>query len=169
VTVDSKGEPTSKVRRITPERGRAVSFDLAAAADGRLVVLVQDEAASMEGAGARVLRYVVDGDKVEATALVESGVGSALAELVPSGAPGAGNERWFSWSDTSDRARLLLLGPELAPKGRPSLEPALDGMRILSIAPPSSAVAVTLAGAADATNRNAHGSDRPELVRFGCP
>ena len=152
VALDGSGEPTSPVRRISPEKGRAASFDLVrsgAPGDGQLVVLVQDEAAHAEGAGERLVRYVVDGDKLEGADLLDGGVGHALADLLPR----AGASRWLSFMDTQDHAHLVPLGAALRATGPNTREPALDGARVLGASPPDSLFAVGPAFAPDSMNR----------------
>ena len=164
VALDAKGEATSPVRRVTSEKGRVASFDLAAGAadgggDARLVVVVQDEAAISEGAGERILRYTVDGqkDRVEAGELLDGGVGHALADLLPLpslAASDAGAPRWLSFTDTQEHAHLVPLGAALGLAGVPTLEPSLDGARIVASGPPGDVVyAVGPAAAAGAELR----------------
>jgi hypothetical protein len=171
VALDAKGEPTSAVRRVTPEKGRVASFDLAATAveagaEPRLVVLVQDEAAHADGAGERIVRYFFDGQKdhVESGELLDGGVGHSLAELL--GAPGdphAHAPRWLAFSDTQEHAHLVPLGPSLALAGKATIEPSLDGARIVGSGPaPDVVYAVGSAGAADAAG------GRLELRRLIC-
>jgi hypothetical protein len=148
VALDAKGEATSPVRRVTPEKGRVASFDLAAGAaesngDPRLVVIVQDEAAITEGAGERIVRYTVDGqkDRVEAGDLLDGGVGHALADLLPlASVADGGAPRWLSFTDTQEHAHLVPLGAALGLAGAPTLEPSLDGTRIVASGPPGDVV-----------------------------
>ncbi len=150
VALDAKGEATSPVRRITPEKGRVASFDLATIApssgggsdggDPKLVVVVQDEAAVAEGAGERIVRYTIDGakDRIESGEVLDGGVGHALADLLPL-ATGEGSNahasRWLSFTDTQEHAHLAPLGASLALAGAPTLEPSLDGARIVASGP----------------------------------
>jgi hypothetical protein len=158
VALDAKGEPTSQVRRVTPEKGRVASFDLAAGSadaggDPRLVVVVQDEAAISEGAGERILRYTLDAqkDRVEAGDLLDGGVGHALADLLPLpslAAVDAGAPRWLSFTDPAEHAHLVPLGAALGLAGAPTLEPSLDGARIVASGPPGDVVYAIGPGAA---------------------
>ena len=148
VALDGKGEPTSAVRRVSPEKGRVASFDLvrtSAPGDARVVVLVQDEAAHAEGAGERIAAYTIDGDKVEAADLLDGGVGHALADLLPQ----AGAIRWLAFTDPQERAHLLPLGPTLRIAGPSTTEPALDGARGLGASKPDTLYAVGPAAVAD--------------------
>jgi hypothetical protein len=150
VALDAKGEATSAVRRVTPEKGRVASFDLAAGApesggggDPKLVVVVQDEAAVSEGAGERIVRYALDGqkDRIESGELLDGGVGHALADLLPLAADGrGGGQHWLSFTDTQEHAHLVLLGASFGIAGAPTLEPALDGARIVASGPPGDIV-----------------------------
>lgn len=143
VALDAKGEATSPVRRITPDKGRVASFDLATSpAEGgggepKLVVVVQDEAAVTEGAGERIVRYAIDGqkDRVESAELLDGGVGHALADLLPLAAADPRAMRWLSFTDTQEHAHLVPLGSALGLAGAPTLEPSLDGARIVASGP----------------------------------
>jgi hypothetical protein len=158
VALDAKGEATGQVRRITPEKGRVASFDLAAGAaeaggDARLVIVVQDEAAITEGAGERIVRYTLDAqkDRVESGDLLDGGVGHALADLLPLpslAAVDAGAPRWLSFTDPAEHAHLLPLGAALGLAGAPTLEPSLDGARIVASGPPGDVVYAVGPGAA---------------------
>jgi hypothetical protein len=148
VALDAKGEATSPVRRITPEKGRVASFDLATSppesgsGEPKLVVVVQDEAAVTEGAGERIVRYAVDGqkDRVESAELLDGGVGHALADLLPLAAADPRAMRWLAFTDTQEHAHLVPLGSALGLAGAPTLEPSLDGARIVASGPPGEIV-----------------------------
>ena len=149
VELGPSGEPIGPIRRVSPERGHVVSFDLVRAPGGagtEAVVVAQDEAAHQEHAGARIVRYPI-AEKADATELVDAGVGHALAEIVES-APAspasardsaseadAGSARWLAWTDAAEHAHLLPLGAALTPGGAATLEPALDAARVLAAAP----------------------------------
>lgn len=154
VALDARGEPTSPVRRVSPEKGRAVAFELASNDDGRLVVLVQDEAAPGEGAGGRIVRHVALDERIESEDLVDAGVGQAIAELAP--VASASDGRWLAWHDGSDRVHLLPLAGKLTAASPSSPEPALDGARVI--------------GAASSDHLYAIVSKPPamELRRFAC-
>ena len=161
VSLDAKGEPTSAVRRVSPEKGRAASFELArfgGGTDGQLVVLVQDEAAHAEGAGERIVRYAIDGEKTDSADLLDGGVGHALADLLPP----SGANRWLAFTDTQEHAHLILLGPALRISGANTMEPALDGTRVLGTSPPDALYAIGPAGAGDSA------TGRVELRRLIC-
>lgn len=158
VALDARGELASAVRRITPEKGSATAFELARGEGGELVVLVQDETASREGAGARVVRHAVLDGGVESADMVDGGVGQMVVDLV--GSSGGASGRWLSWTDLGERAFVLPLTPALSAEARASLEPSLDGARLLAATP--GAVYAVLGGAADGA------SGRLELRRFAC-
>lgn len=170
VSLDAKGEPTSPVRRITPEKGRVASFDLvqgaveAGSAEPRLVLLVQDEAAHAEGAGERVVRYVVDGrrEHVESGDLLDGGVGHALVDVLTS-ADETHVPRWLAFSDLQEHTHVVPLSPSVALAAGPTAEPSLDGVRVVAAGPSSEVVfAVGAAGGADAAG------GRVELRRLVC-
>jgi len=169
VALDAKGEAASPVRRVSPEKGRVASFDLASVAAGagggaeaRLVVFVQDEAARVEGGGERLLRYRVDGDKIEAGELVDAGVSHSLAEIVPvwAGEPSPSPApRWLAFADVQERARLVPFGPGLDPAGSATVEPSIDGARVVAASGPDVVYAAAPAAA---------GSRGSELRRLVC-
>jgi hypothetical protein len=157
VALDANGEPTSPVRRVSPEKGHVASFDLAVTG-GQLVVIVQDEAAHAEGAGERIVRYGLDVEKVDAVDLLDGGVGHALADLLPQ----VGEGRWLAFMDLQERAHLVPLGASLRVVGPATAEPALDGARVLAAVPPDALYAIGPAGVAAARG------GRVELRRFIC-
>lgn len=180
VLLDNGGEPISKVHRVSSDKGRALTFDLARrSGDGgdsepQIVVLVQDEAASTEGGGARVVRYVLGGERgerVESGDIVDGGVGASPAQFlasVASAEPGKqGALSWLSWTDMGERARIVPLGSALTPAGPVTLEPSLDGARPLVSIAPDVLVAVVdkTASAGDKVEAR---SGRYELARFVC-
>lgn len=126
--LDARGELSGPIRRVSPERGRVVSFELAVASGGaELVVLAQDEVAAGEGAGARIVRYVVSADRSDPVELVDGGLGHAIATVTPPSAP-----RWLSWTDGAERAHLVPLGPALSVQAAATTERALDRARLVA-------------------------------------
>lgn len=175
VSLDAKGELTSSVRRVSPEKGRAVSFELARGEGDDVVVLVQDEAARADGSGARLVRYALRGDRVESGDVIDGGVGHSLAELLAvSSEPSerlAGGPRWLAWNDTNERLHLTPLGASLAAWGPDTAEPVLDNARVLAATPPDRVYALVHSDAASKgdgepveRSRNA----TTELRRFTC-
>jgi len=161
VALDAKGEATSSVRRISPEKGRVASFDLVAAGgptDAQVAVLVQDEAAHAEGAGERMVRYLTDGDRVDSADLLDGGIGHALADLLPP----TGDHRWLAFVDPQEHAHLVPLGPTLRVAGANTTEPALDGARVLVTSPPDVVYALGPAGTVELAG------GRVELRRLVC-
>ncbi|MDF2694478.1 MAG: hypothetical protein K0S65_2861 [Labilithrix sp.] len=164
VALAANGDAAGPVRRVSPEKGRAASFELARSGS-ELVVMVQDEAAPSEGAGARIVRYTV-GEKIESSDVVDGGVGTTLAELVPAASPADG-ARWLAWTDTSERAHMTPLAGGLVAAGRPTTEPSLDGARVLAAASPDGIYA--LVGASPSEPAAGRAAMHPELRRFVCP
>lgn len=135
VALDAKGEAVSPVRRVSPERGRVVAFELARNTGEEIVVLVQDEAARAEGGGERLVRYAVEGekaDKIEGSDLVDAGVGQALAELVHAPLASTPPYRWLAFADVHERMHLVPLAASVRSAGTATAEPALDGARVLA-------------------------------------
>lgn len=172
VALDPKGEAVSPVRRVSPERGRVVAFDLAGGGtDRELVVLVQDEAARTEGGGERLVRYSVDGEKadtIEGSELVDAGIGQALAEIVAAPSPGMPPYRWLSFADVRERTHLVPLGAGVRSAGAPTAEPSLDGARVLGSGPGDIVFAVGSAGGDGGGLPGALGAGRVELRRLSC-
>jgi hypothetical protein len=159
-TLDARGGSAGPVRRISPSSGRSVGFDLARSGDD-LVVLVEDETERSEGAGSMITRYVVRDGRVEESATVlDGGVGHGLAELVPV-APAA-SAHWLAFSDTSEHAHLAALGAGLVAQAPPTLEPALDGARVVAAAAPNVVYAISGSGSVGKP------LERPELRKLLC-
>jgi hypothetical protein len=129
--LDAKGDPEGPIRRVTPDKGRVASFELARGDGTDVVVVAHDEAASREGAGARIVRHVVSRSGVESTELAPSGVGHALPEVVPTSSD-AGAVHWLSWTDNAERAHLVPLDGQLAAQAPATTERALDRARIVA-------------------------------------
>lgn len=136
VKLDASGEREGAIRRITSDKGRAATFELVPGVDGvDVVVVVQDEAAEREGAGARIVRYAVRADGADAAELVDGGVGHAPFELVRGGGAsdgGAPGPRWLSWTDGAERAHLAPLGPPITLQAPATVERSLDRARLVA-------------------------------------
>jgi hypothetical protein len=132
VTVGDDGAPGGAPRRITSALGHVASFDLAPRSDGELDVVARDETQAREGEGGRVLHVVVhsDGGAGETTVMLPAGAGRGSVDLVT----GAGDAAWLTLSDAQDRPLVLPLSPARAPLGAPSIEDALEGGRLLTLA-----------------------------------
>jgi hypothetical protein len=134
VTVGDDGAPGGPPRRLTPALGHVASFDLAPRSDGELDVVARDETQSREGEGGRVLHVVVhpDGPVGETTVILPAGAGRGSVDLVT----GAGDAAWLTLSDAQDRPLVLPLGPTRSPVplAAPSVEDALEGGRLLTLA-----------------------------------
>jgi hypothetical protein len=167
-TLDAYGGSAGPVRRVSSEKGRAVGFELATH-DSELVVMVEDEAAQAEGAGARIVRHVVADAHVGSIGLVDGGVGHGLSDLVPVPA-GAGltGPRWLAWTDTSERAHMTPLAPGLLPEAPSTLEPALDGSRVLAAARVGDEGGVFVLVSASPNAAKLGATAHPEIRRFTC-
>jgi hypothetical protein len=146
VEVSASGEIASPIKRVSSSNGHVVAFDLVrGGGSAEVVVVVQDEAAHAEHAGARIVRYGLSGERWEPSDLVDAGVGHALSEIVSVHADAGVVPRWLSWSDGAEHAHLVPLGASMSPGGAATLEPALDGARLLA-GGASGDVAYALAG-----------------------
>lgn len=173
VPLTATGEAAGPVRRVSSEKGRAASFELARAGED-LVVMVQDEASPSEGGGARIVRHVVgraggEPTKIDTTDLVDGGVGATVAELVPvAGSSGDGGVRWLAWTDPAEHIHLAPLAEgSLLASARSTSEPAFDGARVLAAAPPDSVYALVFAAPTTEPGARREGL-RPEVRRFTC-
>lgn len=131
VALDANGEIASPIRRVTPEKAHVVAFDFASL-EGGLAVVVQDEGAATEGSGARVMRYIVEADRIASSEIVDGGIGHALADLVP-----AADAGWLAWKDHADHAWVAPATASFSPTGKATAESALDGTRVLAAAGPA--------------------------------
>lgn len=156
--LDAKGEVRERARALTSSSGRVASFDLVRAGEGggrEAVALVVDEAAHAEGAGARLLRvaFGAAADRAETTELLDGGVASGGADLLP-GAPVPADARWLSWTDGAERAQIAPIDRRGLASGPASAETALAGARPLAALPGGLLAVATASGA--------------ELRRFSC-
>lgn len=170
VPLDRNGEVKGAIRRVSTERGRAVTFELQRIGAGaELVVLVQDEAAHIEGGGSRIVRYGLpegrdtNDAKTSAADLVDGGVGRALAATFPMASDAGSPSRLLVWSDPNDHAHLLPLAPSLIAGAAPSLEPSLDGTRVVATSPDGAVFALALTGLAGSPAQG-----HAVLRRLGC-
>ena len=112
--------------------GHAASFDLAPRAHGGLDVVVRDETQLHEGEGGRILHVIVlpDGTPEEPSVLVQAGAGRGSVDLIT----GTGEEAWLTFSDPQDRTLVVPLSPTRSALGVPTVEDALEGGRLLTLA-----------------------------------
>ena len=118
VALDAKGSVVGTAKRITPEKGRVVAFDLLeVGAD--VIAISQDEAALTDGGGGRIVRITIDDSGgAKAQDLLEGGVGHAIADIV---------SPWIAWSDLTEHTHLLPIGGGVGTR-----EPLLDGARVVA-------------------------------------
>jgi hypothetical protein len=129
VALDASGAPTGNLRRVTSLTGHVTSYDLALRPTGELDLFARDDTEAREASGGRVLHVVVSGEHVgDAVALVDSGLGRGAIDVLvaPTG------EAWLTWFDHDDQARLAPLDASRALAAPPSLEPSLDGARLVA-------------------------------------
>lgn len=118
VALDAKGNVVGPPKRITPEKGRVVAFDLLNLGPD-VVAVAQDEAALTDGAGGRIVRYTIDENgAAKAQDLLEGGVGHAVADIVPP---------WIAWSDLTEHTHLLPIAGGVGTR-----EPLLDAARVVA-------------------------------------
>jgi hypothetical protein len=111
-------------------------------------VFARDDDQPSEGAGGSLSRITVHegGGTIDApVVLVAEGVGRSAFDVVtaaPNSAAQAGPaQTWLSYVDAGDHVRVVPLSPVRALAGLPSVEPALEGGRILAVTPTGSLIA----------------------------
>lgn len=137
VALDAAGAP-GPVKRLTPNNGHVSMFDLAPRANltgapgGEVLdVVARDDEQAIDGAGGRIVRITISGDKVDPpVAIVSESVGRGAPDLLD---PVGGGAAWLAFSDTHDRVRLLPLDGTRTPIAPPSAEDALDKARALLV------------------------------------
>ncbi len=165
LALSASGEPLGAPRRVSAERGHVVAFDLVPSENG-LLLAVHDEASALGDSGGRVVRIRFSGERVESSELAR-GVGHAGADLAlrPNARAGGREAAWLSWSDASDRPMLLALRAGMEPHGLPSVEPLLDGARVLHALAGDELVALVGTGDTQGSPRR---TTIPALQRLSC-
>jgi hypothetical protein len=131
--VDTTGKRIGDVQRLTPQTGHLTSFDLIPSADG-IDIFARDEGEAKEGEGAKLERISVHGEKSEVpVVVVKNGVGTG----VPAASLATGGGAWLTYVDLADHTRLLPLPMGPISGLLPSVEPALEGGRVLLAMPPN--------------------------------
>jgi hypothetical protein len=156
VALDGAGAQVGGVKRLTSNSGHVSMFDLAPRAGGDVLdVIARDDEqqvtagqalgpGQLDGAGGRIVRITVSGDKAEPPiAIVSESVGRGAPDLLDP----AGGASWLAFSDTHDRVRLVPLDATRTPTGPMSGEDALDKARVLLVmaagAPAATDAAIT--------------------------
>jgi hypothetical protein len=117
LSLDAAGEPIGAPRRITPHEGHVLTYDLAALADGRALVVYRDDDVPSGGAGGTLGRVVLRPDG--------PGEASAWGDLAgPSGAPSL-LPGWLAVADVAAETRLAPVDPNGEIVGTPLREPVL--------------------------------------------
>jgi len=131
VALDAAGAQVGAVKRLTPNNGHVSMFDLAARAGGdALDVIARDDEQAVDGAGGRIVRISIAGDKVDPPiAIVSESVGRGAPDLLD-----VAGAAWLAFSDTHDRVRLVPLDATRTPAAPMSGEDALDKARVLLVA-----------------------------------
>jgi len=142
VALDDHAAPLAPARPLTGPSGHIGGFDLATRPSGELDVLARDDEQPTEGAGGRILRITLHGERGEtadpAAVVVADGVGRGAIDLVTAR---NGADAWLAFADVADHTRLVALGDARAPLGAPSGEAALDSARLLGVTAPDTLLA----------------------------
>lgn len=105
VALDGAGSPTGQVRRLGPEQGRVVGYDLSTTTAGNAWLVWRQDAPSPGAAGGRVLMAEVRNDGARDVLPVrEEDVGSGEPSWLGSG---SGTPPWLTFPDQRDRTLLL--------------------------------------------------------------
>ncbi len=119
--------------RASAENGHVVAVELGAAPGGA-VAFVQDEGAETDGAGGRILSFMLTQSQARDTrVLVARNVGHALFDYLPV-SPTADAPEGAAFISFADVAEHQMLG-ESAPDTIPTLEPTMDPGRPLAMLP----------------------------------
>lgn len=142
LSLDAQGEPIGGPKRISPNDGHVLTFDLLAVDGGRAVVIYRDDDVPSGGAGGALFRIVLRPDGPSEA--------SPLADLAgPSGAPSL-LPGWLAVADAGAETRLLPLDPAGEFSGSALREPVLgfgepvaaQGDRLLVVRPGGGGVRV---------------------------
>lgn len=139
VSVNDAGKPVGLVHRLVTPSGHASAFslvsDAAAGKDDVLHVFLRDDEESSDGAGGALLQATLRADAVEPAALVAQGAGRGAPTFVRLDVP------LLVYADAADHTVVLPLSSALTPfqpratgdaaPGSPSVEPSLEGARVL--------------------------------------
>lgn len=176
-SLDDQGNLASPVRVVSSPEGHAAAFELVpSATPGSVTVLVADEAEEPGEGGGRIARYVVTGGAVTPASPLATGVSSAPFSLVATETPG---QPWLAWTDTSERTHGLRVDlgapappgpgpdPDAGASGTlpPTLEPSLDGARLLASLPSDIFFAITDGRASSPSSATARAT---AIVRLVC-
>ena len=133
LALDAAGAAVGAVKRLTVNTGHVSMFDLAPRAGADVLdVIARDDEQAIDGAGGRIVRITITGDKVDPPiAIVSESVGRGAPDLLD---PIGGGTAWLAFSDTHDRVRLVPLDLARTPTAPPSAEDALDKARVLLVA-----------------------------------
>ena len=141
VPLDEHGAAAGPVRKLTSSTGHVGAFDLEPRATGELDVFARDDDQPSEGAGGSLSRITVREGGIDApVVLVADGVGRGAFDVVTS-APNSAGQTWLSYVDAGDHVRVAPLSASRGLAGAPSVEPSLEGGRILAVTPTGALIA----------------------------
>ncbi|MEO6418262.1 MAG: hypothetical protein ABIP39_02575 [Polyangiaceae bacterium] len=128
--LDGAGKRIGEVQRLTPQNGHLTSFDLIPSADG-IDLFARDDGEAKDGEGAKIERITVHGDKSDLpVVVVKNGVGTGVPAASVSSIGGS-LTAWLTYVDLADHTRLIPVQPGPNSPSLPSVEPALEGGRVL--------------------------------------
>lgn len=134
VPLDRHGKPTNPPRRVSPDDGHVLVFDLAPAADGALELVWRDDATSpgVERGVIHLARVRPDGS-VKHDVIEEESIGSGAPSLLYDPAPAARRgPTWLTVGGVTDLTQLVALLPDGKPAGRLRSEAAIGRGDVLA-------------------------------------
>jgi hypothetical protein len=179
IELDEHGEPSGRVRTLTPHNGHVSAYDverLEGGATPALVVVARDDGEAKDGSGGTLLRVRVLKDTVEpAVALAADGLGRGAPILIPAPLLDPGDKPatdpggklgtaavWLAWVDAHEQLRLVPLDEHGSPRGLPSAEEEMNDARPLLFLPRAEGGALVRALAAAPSKADA------QLRIFAC-
>jgi hypothetical protein len=157
IDLDERGEPSGRVRTLTPHNGHVSGYDvegLVGVPTPWLIVVARDDGEAKDGSGGVLLRVRVLKDTVEPpVAFAIDGLGRGAPTLVPFAFKWSAESRdkpsdarvrdpgtkpggtWLAWVDAHEQLRLLPLDETGSPRGLPSVEEDMNEARPLLFLP----------------------------------
>jgi hypothetical protein len=163
VALDAQGKPAGSVRRLTPFLGHVSGFEMVGSAGSRVDVYVEVDDERTQGVGGSIAHVIAGLDAApRSVPTVPEGRERGTASCL-SGWPALPS--LLLYVDSTDHVRALDLDSDGQPRGRSSLEMALDGARLL-VAGPSTG---TAGGTDVVTSAPSSGDAQPNGLRwFSC-